>query len=93
MFNSIWLLFFIIGITILFIFIQREFKERKKERYCIILPIICFIFSVYKSIPSFEKAFYIQFSLGAFLASILFFVVLNIPTIVLFIATKKEYVL
>lgn len=78
-----------IGITILMVVIQKELDDK----YLMILPILCFIFSIYRSIPNFEKTFYAKFSLGAFLASLLYFMLLNIPTIALLITSKKQLLL
>lgn len=75
----------LIGITVLMVMIQKKLDKK----YLMILPILCFIFSIYRSMPNFEKTFYIQFSLGAFLASILYFAILNIPTMVLLIVSKR----
>ncbi|MGX8850556.1 hypothetical protein [Amedibacillus sp. YH-ame10] len=88
MISTLILLSLFIGITVLLIVIQKKLDNK----YLMILPILCFIFSIYKSIPNFEKSFYIQFSLGAFLASLLYLMFLNIPTIALLIVSKKSVV-
>lgn len=75
-------------ITILLIVIQKKLSNK----YLMVLPSLCFIFSIYRIIPNFEKTFYIQFSLGAFLASLLYFILLNIPTIALLMIPKKSTV-
>lgn len=89
MFNNIFAFVLILTIiTILLVLIQRKIKGKGK-RYTVVLPAMCLLFSFFKSIPSFEKAFYIQFSFGAFLASLLVFLILNIPTIALLILSRK----
>lgn len=51
----------------------------------LILPIIVFVWSMIYSIDSFEKAFYISFSPGAFFSALLLLVFYNIPTILLLV--------
>lgn len=90
MFNNILIFVFALAIiTIPLVFIQREIKE-KHQRYIMLLPTICILLSIYKSIPNFVKSFDIQFSIGAFLASLLFLLILNIPTMALLLLSGKR---
>lgn len=61
----------------------------KKHKNYMLLPILWLMFTLYNSIPNFEKAFYIQFSLGAFVASIVYFILLNIPTLVMLMIVRN----
>lgn len=77
-----------IGITAILAFAQKWICLRNKQ-YAWVLTTICFAFAVYLSIPNFVKSFYIQFSLGAFIASILYFLLLNIPAMMMLLISKK----
>lgn len=90
MFNNIFIFVFaMVIITIPLVFIQREIKE-KHQRYIMVLPALCIMVSIYKSVPNFVKAFDIQFSIGAFMASLLFLLILNIPTMSLLLLSGKR---
>jgi|SRR5690625_3142835 len=65
-------------------FIQKFLCQFQNKLIGIVLPLLFFILSFYISIPNFHKAFYIQFSYGAFVSSIILFVFLLLFTMALF---------
>jgi hypothetical protein len=72
------IILFIVGVILLQIFLSR----RDNKYWGLILPVIFFPLSVVLSIKNFEQSFYISFSEGAFLASLLILILYNTPTII-----------
>lgn len=75
-------------LAILLVYAQKVICKKHKN-YMMMLPILWLMFTLYNSIPNFEKAFYLQFSLGAFVASIVYFILLNIPTMVMLMIVRN----
>ncbi|WP_223701719.1 hypothetical protein [Sutcliffiella deserti] len=63
--------------------IQSAICESQYKSMGLVLPLIFLVFSIIISVPNFEKAFYIQFSLGAFIASLVIFLLYNLVTVAL----------
>jgi len=66
------------------LYVQKAICKSQNKWMGLILPTIFFFLSIIISVPNFEKAFYIQFSIGAFIASILVLLFYNLLTIALF---------
>lgn len=77
-------------ISVVLLVLAQKVVCKKYRNYVMVLPILWIMFTLYNSIPNFEKAFYMQFSFGAFFASIMYFILLNIPTIAMFVVSKNE---
>lgn len=71
-------------------FIQKFLCQFQNKLIGIVLPLLFFILSFYISIPNFNKAFYIQFSYGAFVSSIILFVILLLFTMALSVEYWKS---
>lgn len=54
-------------------YLQKVVCQLQNKWIGLILPLLLFALSIYVSVPNFKKAFYIQFSYGAFIASLLIF--------------------
>lgn len=79
----------LIGATLFLILVQWQITKRN-QHYRAILPILCLLFSIMKSIPNFKNAFYMQFSLNAFLLCIVYIMILNIPTFATLMIARKQ---
>lgn len=54
-------------------YVQKIVCQLQNKWIGLILPLLVFALSIYVSVPNFKKAFYIQFSYGAFIASLMIF--------------------
>lgn len=62
--------------------VLQVFLSKKAKFPGIILPVLCLILSIAFSVPNIKNTFAISFSSGAFWASLLAFLIMNIPTAV-----------
>ena len=82
--NTAWSIIIILvvfaGLCVLQKFLSK--KAGKIHYLGLALPILCFILAIVYSIPNIENTFRYSFSTGAFIASLLAFILMNVPTAV-----------
>ncbi|MGM9986468.1 MAG: hypothetical protein ACI35O_04480 [Bacillaceae bacterium] len=87
MFSNINSMFLLMIVGLLFIlpayYLQKNLVKLEYKWIGFILPMLSFFFSIIASIPNFKQAFYIQFSVGAFIASVIMFFLYNVITMIL----------
>jgi hypothetical protein len=68
-FGGILVICFVVGLF----YLQKHLCNYENKWVGLILPTIFIFLAIYVSIPNFKQAFYIEFSIGAFIASMIIF--------------------